>query len=80
MQDLCSCRQMAHTACSFTYPSLMPSQDYNLSVYVWFWCATTDSNWSFQTVAKIAFQGGVGGLKLSNTCNNIYSKGSVYKR
>ena len=37
-------------ACSFIHPSSMPCQGHNLSVYIWFWYATTKNNWSFQTI------------------------------
>ncbi len=35
---------------NYIHPSSMSCQDHNLSVYIWFWYATTKNNWSFQTI------------------------------
>ena len=51
---------------SFTQPSLMPSQDHDLSVYIGFGMLRPRINGLFNqfwSEGKIACQGGVGGLK-----------------
>ncbi len=64
--------QMTPTVCSFINPSPMLCQHPNLSVYIWFWYATTKNNWSFQTILTrrkiLLVRGCVGGLNKCKVC------------
>ena len=48
------------TACSFIHPSPMPCQEHTLSLYIWFWYATSNH---FDQKAKLLVRGYAGGIK-----------------